>query len=77
GALVRRRAAAPSPDCSRVARRRNLAAAFAVRDPAAWRGREVLVVDDVLTTGSTLKAALEPLEAAGARVRAAVLAWAS
>lgn len=32
------------------------------------RGREVVLVDDVLTTGATLLAAQSVLEAAGARV---------
>lgn len=35
-------------------------------------GREVIVIDDVVTTGATLRAAVEALETAGARVVAAV-----
>jgi len=37
----------------------------------------VLVVDDVLTTGATLEAALAVLHAAGAEPHGATLAWAS
>ena len=47
----------------------------AVRRPArrALPGREVVLVDDVMTTGATLDAAREALEAAGARVVAAAV----
>lgn len=47
-------------------RRRNLKGAFAVERPPFVRGRTILLVDDVTTTGSTLAAAAEPLRAAGA-----------
>lgn len=57
-------------------RRRNVAGAFRVKRPAWVRGREVLVVDDVLTTGATLHEAMLTLRAAGARTRGVVLAWA-
>jgi ComF family protein len=57
-------------------RRRNLAGAFRVTEPQRYRGRCVLVVDDVLTTGATLEACLGTLAAAGARPTGAVLAWA-
>lgn len=47
-------------------RRRNVAGAFAVREPLLVRGRTVLVVDDVMTTGSTLSEIAATLKAAGA-----------
>lgn len=47
-------------------RRKNLNGAFSVVRPSFVRGRTVLLVDDVTTTGSTLAAAAEPLRAAGA-----------
>jgi ComF family protein len=48
-------------------RRERVAGAFAVRTPDRVRGRHVLVVDDVMTTGATLGACAEALRAAGAR----------
>jgi ComF family protein len=61
----------------RAARITNVARAFRVRQPRAIAGRSVLLVDDVRTTGSTLRACAAELTAAGAtRVRTAVLAQA-
>ena len=48
------------------ARRQNLKGAFATVRPSFVRGRTILLIDDVTTTGSTLFAAAEPLRAAGA-----------
>lgn len=51
------------------ARRRNVVGAFAVRSRRleVVRGRSVLVLDDVTTTGATLRACMDALRAAGAR----------
>jgi len=46
-------------------RARNLAGAFAVRSSVHTGGRDVVVVDDVVTTGSTLAEAVRALAAAG------------
>jgi ComF family protein len=50
----------------RAARLLNVREAFRVRHPPAIRGRRVVLVDDVATTGSTLAACSEALLAAGA-----------
>ena len=60
---------------TREARRENVRGAFRVRRRARIAGRTVLLVDDVMTTGSTLGEAARTLRAAGAgRVVVAVLA---
>ena len=43
-----------------------MARAFAVREPAAVAGRRVILVDDVLTSGSTSEACARALLKAGA-----------
>ena len=56
-------------------RMQNLRNAFKVRRNAAMQGKDVLLVDDVLTTGSTLDECARVLLAAGARsVRALTVA---
>ena len=77
GALRRVRATAAQARLGPVARRANLRGAFAVSEPETLAGRRVLVVDDVVTTGATLEAALETLAAAGADAQAIVVAWAA
>jgi ComF family protein len=76
GALERRRATRPQARLDARARRSNLARAFAVPRRGWIDGRSVLLVDDVMTTGATLEAALDALTAAGARASGIVLAWA-
>ena len=51
---------------SRAAREENLVGAFAA-DPRAAAGQKIILVDDVITTGATLRAAANALQAAGAR----------
>ena len=65
-ALVRsRRTASQGEMPSARARRRNVLSAFQVPDPARVRGRKVLLVDDVLTTGATAEACARALKRAG------------
>jgi ComF family protein len=71
-ALTRTRATAAQAALDREARIANLADAFAVRRPARVRGRPILLVDDVRTTGATLDACARALRNAGA----AEVAWA-
>ncbi len=74
--LVRERPTLAQARLDPVARRRNLEGAFRVPEPQRYRGRRVLVVDDVLTTGATLDACLGALADCGARPVGAALAWA-
>ena len=66
--VVRRRRTPSQGRLGPAARRRNLRGAFAVRPrhTAAIRGRRVLLIDDVLTTGATAAACTRVLLRAGA-----------
>ena len=49
-------------------RRANAAGVYACPDPDAVRGKRILLVDDIVTTGSTLSECAKMLKAAGAAV---------
>lgn len=68
GWLARHRATLPQVGLDRAARARNVAGAFAVPEAARaeLRGRRLVLVDDVLTTGATLDACVKALIRAGA-----------
>lgn len=75
-ALVRRRATRSQGEMpSAKARRRNVLSAFRVPEPGRIRGRRILLVDDVLTTGATAESCARALKRAGAE-RVHVLALA-
>ncbi len=66
GALARRRETPPQVGRSRAERARNVAGAFAA-DPRRVAGLDLVLVDDVVTTGATADAAAGALRRAGAR----------
>lgn len=75
GLLVRVEAAArPQSHSGQGQRRANVEHAFAVPRPAAVRGKRILLVDDVCTTGATLNAAAGALSDSGARAWGLVVA---
>jgi ComF family protein len=65
-ALVRRQDTPAQTGLSAAARRANLRDAFAVRRRSCVAGRTVVLIDDVLTTGSTARACARALRQAGA-----------
>lgn len=69
GLLVKTRATARQASLGRTGRLGNLQGAFAADSgqTAGIRGADVIVVDDVVTTGSTFHEAAKALKAAGAR----------
>jgi ComF family protein len=76
--LVRTRETPQQTTLDRHARAANVAGAFRVRDAAAVRGRAVLLIDDVATTGATLDACAAALvEGGAASVARAVVAVAA
>jgi len=74
-ALSRTRRTSPLKGMSPVQRRRTVAGAFRVRDRNAVQGKTVILVDDVLTTGSTAEACARTLKRAGA-ARVELVSWA-
>jgi ComF family protein len=65
--LVRTRETASQTGLTRHQRRANVRGAFAVVKPAKVKGRSILVVDDVMTTGTTAGECARVLRRAGAK----------
>ena len=66
-ALTPARATADQVGLDAAARARNLRGAFRLRTDRSLAGRDVIVVDDILTTGATVSEAVRVLTAAGHR----------
>ena len=75
--LVRITASATQTTRSRYERWTNVEGIFAVTDPEFIRGRHILLVDDVITTGSTIESCVnELLKVEGVKVSVVALAFA-
>jgi len=66
GALTRQRATESQAGLSPHQRRANVRGAFFVARPANFTGRDVLLIDDIYTTGATARACSQALRRAGA-----------
>jgi ComF family protein len=74
-AVVKQRRTTPQSTLTPSHRRKNLRAAFRLRGGSIWQGRRVLLVDDVLTTGTTAHLFAKLFRDAGAEeVTVAVIA---
>jgi ComF family protein len=73
--LRRVRRTPPLKGMTPLQRRKTVAGAFRVADKAAIAGKTVVLVDDVLTTGSTAEACARALKRAGA-ARVELVSWA-
>ena len=65
--LVRLRATESQAGLTPRMRRMNVRGAFKVSDPQVVKNRDILVIDDILTTGATARAVSKALRDAGAR----------
>jgi ComF family protein len=74
-ALARTRRTPPLKGMSPLQRRKTVAGAFRVRDKTKVTGKTVILIDDVLTTGSTAEACARTLKRAGA-ARIELVSWA-
>ena len=74
-ALNRTRRTPPLKGMSQSQRRKTVAGAFCVRDKTRVAGKTIILVDDVLTTGSTADACAKVLKSAGAD-RVELVSWA-
>lgn len=64
--LQRTRNTASQGEQTARGRHRNVAGAFRLREPEAVKGKHLILVDDVITSGATVRAASRTLEKAGA-----------
>ena len=71
-ALARTRATEPQIELSAAERRVNVKGAFSVRGAERVAGKRILLLDDVMTTGSTMDECAKELKKAGASAVIAV-----
>lgn len=73
--VIRRKFTETQTNQNRLSRWQNMKDVFAITEPDTVAGRQVLLVDDVITTGATLEACARVLIEAGASVSIATVAY--
>jgi len=74
-ALARTKPTRPQYDLSPCERQQNMKNAFVVKEPIVWKNKNILLVDDIFTTGATLESCAAALKKSGAaRIEGLVLA---
>jgi ComF family protein len=66
GSVVRHKRTKPQVQFSGSARHRNVKDAFSVKRPINIKGKRIILIDDVMTTGSTLSECAKALLSSGA-----------
>jgi competence protein ComFC len=65
--LIRKKATKTQKDLSQIGRIKNVRNAFEVKEKESIKNKHVLLIDDVVTTGMTLRSATNALKKAGAQ----------
>lgn len=65
--LIKKKYSSPQALCSQKQRLKNVKGTFVVKDNSKIKGKRILLIDDVYTTGSTLKECAKILSKAGAK----------
>ncbi len=72
GLLVKTRNTPPQSGLGKKERSENLRGSFAVSDPSLVKGRTILLVDDIMTTGATVEECSSTLERCGSSMISAL-----
>ena len=64
--LIRTRYTTPQVDLNGIERMKNVKGAFLITDPSELKDKSILLIDDVFTTGATIKECVKVIKRAGA-----------
>ncbi len=65
--LIRKRNTVPQFGLNREMRIKNIEGAFAVKDSGSLEGKDVVIIDDIYTTGTTLNECIKVIKSAGVK----------
>lgn len=73
-AIFRKRHTGRQSELSYLYREANVRSAFSLQNSEALKGKHVLLIDDIFTTGATIREAARTLSKSGCRITAATIA---